>query len=148
MHKVKNIYTIDFETRNSTLDLANKETSVWLWDICSCDTFKHRYGTTLDELFRFVFDEIKEDVIYYFHNLKFDGSFLISYLLTHGYTWSDKTFKEIQPYYFNSLIKVIWFTFIKSKKLLRFKYTIIIQLPNWPILQHSIVQEKRFVFGI
>lgn len=104
MHKVKNIYTIDFETRNSTLDLANKETSVWLWDICSCDTFKHRYGTTLDDLFRFVFDEIKEDVIYYFHNLKFDGSFLISYLLTHGYTWSDKPFKEIQPYYFNSLI--------------------------------------------
>lgn len=104
MHKVKNIYTIDFETRNSTLDLANKETSVWLWDICSCDTFKHRYGTTLEGLFRFVFDEIKEDVIYYFHNLKFDGSFLISYLLTHGYTWSDKPFKEIQPYYFNSLI--------------------------------------------
>lgn len=104
MHKVKNIYTIDFETRNSTLDLANKETSVWLWDICSCDTFKHRYGTTLDELFHFVFDEIKEDVIYYFHNLKFDGSFLISYLLTYGYTWSDKPFKEIQPYYFNSLI--------------------------------------------
>lgn len=22
----------------------------------------------------------------------------------HGYTWSDKPFKEIQPYYFNSLI--------------------------------------------
>lgn len=104
MHKVKNIYTIDFETRNSNIDLANKETSVWLWDICSCDTFKHRYGTTLDDLFRYVFDEIKEDVIYYFHNLKFDGSFLISYLLTHGYTWSDKPFKEIQPYYFNSLI--------------------------------------------
>ena len=104
MHKVKNIYTIDFETRNSSIDLSNNETSVWLWDICSCDTFKHRYGTTLDELFRFVFDEIKEDVIYYFHNLKFDGSFLISYLLTKGYTWSDKPFKEIQPYYFNSLI--------------------------------------------
>lgn len=104
MHKVKNIYTIDFETRNSDIDLANKETSVWLWDICSCDTFKHRYGTSLDDLFQYVFDEIKEDVIYYFHNLKFDGSFLISYLLTHGYTWTDKQFKEIQPYYFNSLI--------------------------------------------
>lgn len=104
MHKVKNIYTIDFETRNSDIDIANKETSVWLWDICSCDTFKHRYGTNLDDLFQYVFDEIKEDVIYYFHNLKFDGSFLISYLLTHGYTWLDKQFKEIQPYYFNSLI--------------------------------------------
>lgn len=104
MHKVKNIYTIDFETRNSDIDLANNETSVWLWDICSCDTFNHRYGTNLDDLFQYVFDEIKDDVIYYFHNLKFDGSFLISYLLTHGYTWSDKQFKEIQPYYFNSLI--------------------------------------------
>lgn len=73
-------YTADFETAT----WLENETYVWAWAICeigkpdniiidnSIETFiewcKKNYNTTL-----------------YFHNLKFDGEFIISYLFNHGF---------------------------------------------------------------
>ena len=90
-------YTADFETNNYG-DKAN----VWAWGVCEIDNPENfKYGTKIDEFIFFCFNR-KQNMQIYFHNLKFDGEFIIHYLLTHGYTYikdkedkKDKTFTTL-----------------------------------------------------
>lgn len=73
-------YTADFETTTS------EPAAVWLWGICEIDNPENWFhGESIDEFFE-VCKKLKNPVLY-FHNLKFDGSFLLHFLLTNGYTW-------------------------------------------------------------
>ena len=90
-------YTADFETNNYG-DKAN----IWAWGVCEIDNPENfKYGTKIDEFIFFCFNR-KQNMQIYFHNLKFDGEFIIHYLLTHGYTYikdkedkKDKTFTTL-----------------------------------------------------
>lgn len=77
-------YTIDFETNNHAEDCH-----IWVWGICNIDTLEFWYGTTWEELFEFWGNHNSDT--YYFHNLKFDGEFIISYLLLHNYHHSNSS---------------------------------------------------------
>lgn len=72
------IYAADFET---TVYENQDHTEVWASAIVSLDSDKplvhHSIGETLDYLKR-----QNEDAVLYYHNLKFDGNFWLSYLLT------------------------------------------------------------------
>ena len=84
--KTNKVYVADFETRCSDQDIANKETSVWLWDICDTEDYSHTTGKTIETFF----EEISHygDAIIYFHNLSnFDGFFIFDYLLTHKFRY-------------------------------------------------------------
>lgn len=83
----RKIYVADFETRCSDEDIAKKETSVWLWDLCDIYTLEHTTGATIDSFF----DELLKikDSIVYFHNLSnFDGQFILYYLLENKYVFN------------------------------------------------------------
>jgi hypothetical protein len=83
-------YVADFETTVPDLDNeeVKAETRVWLWGLCEVGNIENfQYGTTIGSFIDWC---RKDNKVLYFHNLKFDAQFLIYYLLTHGFTYSEK----------------------------------------------------------
>lgn len=107
----------DFETirRGDTM-------AVWLFDICDIYTLEHSTYTTIDEGLQ----SIIEESTLYFHNLKFDGSYLLDYFGRNGYQWVDESRQVRQPGQMNFLItdSGIWFcgvVILKSGVKIRFR---------------------------
>lgn len=88
-------YTADFETT------TDPETAhVWSWESCVVgDPDNFCRGIDIKSFIEYC---SWEDRIIYFHNLKFDSSYILSYLLTHGYTWSNK--RSLKKHEFSTLI--------------------------------------------
>lgn len=88
-------YTADLETT------TDPETAhVWSWESCvvgAPDNFCR--GIDIESFIEYC---SLEDRIIYFHNLKFDSSYILSYLLTHGYSWSNK--RILKKHEFSTLI--------------------------------------------
>lgn len=98
--KLKKVYVLDLETCNSDDDILQENTRVWLWDICDITTFNHVTGTTIETLI----DKLKEisPATIYTHNLKFDGLFIMDYIMKHGYTHTEN--KSLNANEFSTLI--------------------------------------------
>ena len=86
-------YSADFETATWLDD----ESYVWAWALCNIENVEDiKIGNNIESFF----EEIeKENCNLWFHNLKFDGEFIIHYLLKNGFTRiedkkdrKDKTF--------------------------------------------------------
>ena len=96
--KLNLCYAGDFETTTDENDVR-----VWAYALCNIENpTEFIYGTSIEEFF-----DICKDPNYnykiWFHNLKFDGAYIISYLFKNGYTWiSDK--KERHDKTFTTLI--------------------------------------------
>ena len=92
-------YSADFET------LTTAPTRVWLWAICPVDD-KDRmtYGDSvegfIEELNKKKYNKSKV----YFHNLAFDGTFLVSALLNDNRFTQLPSGSKLEPYTFNTLI--------------------------------------------
>lgn len=84
-------YTADFETT------TDPETAhVWSWESCVVgDPDNFCRGIDIESFIEYC---SLEDRIIYFHNLKFDSSYILSYLLTHGYSWSNKRVLKKQEF--------------------------------------------------
>ncbi len=93
-------FTSDFETRNSNEDIECGKTSVWLWDCCDLEGYKHTYGFDIETWFDFACKNAPCKI--YFHNLKFDGYFILDFLLRHGYKHSQE--KKLNKNEFSTLI--------------------------------------------
>ena len=90
-------YTADFETATWLKD----ETYVWAWATCEIGNPDNIIiGNDIESFMKWC---IKNDnTTLYFHNLKFDGEFIICYLLNNGYEYiidrkdkKDKTFTTL-----------------------------------------------------
>lgn len=69
-------YVCDFET------ITTEPTRVWLWAICDVDnTNAIIWGKTIDSYIDEVSKNKYKNEVFYFHNLKFDGMFLVYELL-------------------------------------------------------------------
>ena len=88
-----NIATCDFETTTDVDDCR-----VWAVGFCDIDTLEFNYGNTIDYFFEFA---VNYDKIY-FHNLKFDGEFLIAELFKRGYKHTKN--KKVNACEFSTLI--------------------------------------------
>lgn len=76
-------YSADFETTTDPEDVR-----VWAWGICDLanpDTFT--WGTRLEDFMDYM-RRISPCRIY-FHNLAFDGAFILDYILNKGWDWTD-----------------------------------------------------------
>ena len=90
-------YTADFETTTDENDCR-----VWAWAVCNINNpSEFTYGTEFEEFIKFCSKSTKNYTLF-FHNLKFDGSFIISWLLHNGYEYisdkkerADKTFSTL-----------------------------------------------------
>lgn len=79
--------TADFETLSC--DEIDK-TYVWAWGVCEINnTFKFSYGNKIENFLELLFTNYNHANVY-FHNLKFDGDFIVNKLYELGYKWAEK----------------------------------------------------------
>ena len=150
---VKYRFTADFET---LVDL--EETRVWAYALCQIgDTSNFIYGNNIEDFIKFCSNP-KRNYILYFHNLKFDASFILNYLLRNGYTWiKDKKYKQDKTFttlissmgafysieiYFNVGKKVNKVTIYDSFKILPFSVKKIAEDFHLPIKKGEIDYKK------
>lgn len=74
----------DFETTTSKFYEEYGYTKVWLYAICDMNANIVNIGSSIEEFITYISTKLKGKTIY-FHNLKFDGEFILYYLLTNGY---------------------------------------------------------------
>lgn len=73
-------FTADFETNVDELDCR-----VWAYAICEIgDPDNFIYGNNIDDFMKWCQNK-RENYLLFFHNLKFDGEYIISWLLNNGY---------------------------------------------------------------
>lgn len=89
------MYTADFETNNYEEDCR-----VWAWCVCDIDTLEKTIGNSIETFITYILT--KRSQTYFFHNLKFDGNFIISYLLNNG--WHHTFNKKLEKGEFKTLI--------------------------------------------
>lgn len=70
-------FMADFET---TVYDGQKRTDVWASGICELFTEQASIQTSINDFFSHIY-RLKGNLVIYFHNLKFDGSFILDYLL-------------------------------------------------------------------
>lgn len=101
MGQVKRWYVADFETNNSDNAINSEKTHVWLWDICDPQNgYSHITG---DKIEYFISElSLLSPCTIYFHNLKFDGAFIIDHLLKAGYRHT--TDRKLSKGQFSTLI--------------------------------------------
>lgn len=80
---VMRAYTADFETTTDVDDCR-----VWAWCVCEIDNPEMvEYGNDVDGFIRWC--NAAANCQMYFHNLAFDGAFIMDYLERHGWKWID-----------------------------------------------------------
>lgn len=90
-------FAADFETNVDEFDCR-----VWAYALCEIDNPDNFiYGNNIDDFIKWCANK-KENYTLWFHNLKFDGEYIFSYLLENGYTCikdkkqrEDKTFTAL-----------------------------------------------------
>ncbi len=152
-------FSCDFET---TTDL--KDCRVWAFACCEIgepDNFI--YGNSLDDFMEWCADK-KKNYTCFFHNLKFDGAFILDWLLKNGFEYvADK--KERRDHTFNTLITdtgqfyqiTVWFhikghhtnkvIFQDSLKILNFSVEAIAKGFNLPIRKLKIDYKAKREIG-
>lgn len=87
----------DFETTTNELDCR-----VWAWGVCEIGNPNYFiHGNNIDGFFNFC--ENSENSTIYFHNLKFDGEFILCWLFENGFK-HVKDRKELKTKTFTTLI--------------------------------------------
>lgn len=152
-------FTADFETCTWLPD----ETYVWAWALCNIDNPEEvQIGTDIESFFELC-KKYKSPKIY-FHNLKFDGSFILYYLLENGYELlkdnekpREKTFQcvisDLGAFYqiivytkaYNTRVEKV--TFIDSLKIINMSVKDIAKTFNLPISKLEIDYNKPRELG-
>jgi hypothetical protein len=152
------LFTADFETTTDPLDCR-----VWACGICSVDeTHSFKYGNSLEWFIEFAKNNTGST--FYFHNLKFDGEFILCYLFEHDYKHvTDR--KKLKTKTFTTLIsdkgqfysleicfnkdetKTEKITIYDSLKILPFSVEAIAKGFNLPISKLEIDYDKKREIG-
>lgn len=145
----KDAYVADFETTTDPADVR-----VWAWVLREIETERVvSRGTCLDSFMSYIENK---NIDIYFHNEKFDGHFIVSWLLSHGW----KHDRENNPHTFSTLItdtrvwynvSIVWKKHKKryvktnifdSLKKLPFKVSQIAKAFKTPVLKGEIDYDK------
>lgn len=141
-------YVADFETTNYEFYTQYGYTKVWLYAICDKEANIITYGESIEDFISFIRSLYGKSI--YFHNLKFDGTFIIDYLMTWNYEYSENLkdvsrgfsvlIGEMGEYYSITIkfSKGKQVTIYDSLKLLPFKVEKIAKDFNLPILKGKI----------
>jgi hypothetical protein len=101
--QLDHMYVADFETGDSVPNGdENTPQRVWLAGYKNLETMESTYFHTLDDFMENILsrgDNMNTE--YAFHNIKFDGSYIVPYLLTHGYEYTER---KPEPKQFSVLV--------------------------------------------
>lgn len=118
---MKKVYVIDFENENNQNNIDKKYTHVWLADICDIYAYSHTTSYNIVDFMKSI--KRFSPAIFYSHNLKYDGIFIIDYLLKNGYKHNPNG-QKLQEKEFSTLISEmgvfysIKINYGKSKKII------------------------------
>lgn len=133
-------YVADFETTTDIDDCR-----VWGYGTCNIDDITDTYiGNNIDDFMEWC---SKENKYVYFHNLKFDGEFILSWLFKNGFTYSNKSKEKT----FSSVVSstgqfyIIDVIFSKGNKKLR-KVTFYDSLKKLPFSVEKIAEDFNLPF--
>lgn len=79
------VWTADFETTSQENLIRDGRVRVWLWSFVRISDGLALWGKTLDDFMEYISSADK----IYFHNLKFDGKFIVYWLSEHGYLYGN-----------------------------------------------------------
>lgn len=83
-------YYADFESPTKTI---NDRVDIYLWGLVSEDNSYREYGISIETFF-YTISQLNSNSIIYFHNISWDGVFIIHYLIDIGYEFCNNvTFK-------------------------------------------------------
>ena len=82
------IFASDFETTAKRQYTLEGRTRVYLYMIKSLDGAIENVGLSIEEFFNFL-NTLEKNAIVYFHNLSFDGEFILWHLIENGYVNAD-----------------------------------------------------------
>ena len=154
-------FTADFETAT----WLENETYVWAWATCEIGNNENiEIGNNIETFIEFCKKE--KNSIFYFHNLKFDGEFIIWWAIQNGFKHVEKK-EEIENNTFTTLISdmgqfyqiTLYFekknksykkvTFIDSLKIIPFSVDVTAKSFNLPIsklkIDYNLPREKGHV---
>ena len=95
---MKTKFTADFETATWLED----ETFVWAWAVCEIENEENlTIGNNIDSFMEYC--KGQKNSTFYFHNLKFDGEFILYWLLNNGFKHVEKR-EDIKNNTFTTLI--------------------------------------------
>lgn len=83
-------YVADFETTSYNYYVKNGYTKVWLWAVCNSNAEVVAVGDNIETFIEWCKEHTNS--IVYFHNLRFDGSFILNYIMPN-YDYKDKLLK-------------------------------------------------------
>lgn len=83
----KQWYVADFETTGENEYEKTGRTRVWLYSICDADSNIIEDGDCIDDFMDWC--SRHHGALIYFHNLKFDGSFIMSWLMENKYPYEE-----------------------------------------------------------
>lgn len=158
---MKKRYVADFETATHLDDI----TYVWAYAVCEIgQTNLIMTGNNIDDFMEYC--ERLHNAVIYFHNLKFDGHFIFSWLLENGYEYikdkkekKDKTFTtliskigqyySIEVYFKVGKYNTIKVTFNDSYKIIPFSVKETAKSFKLPFqklkMNHNIVRERNHI---
>lgn len=116
---MEKIFSCDFETTTDPTDCR-----VWAWGASSVEnTSEKYYGNSIETFIEFI---AMQEYKLYFHNLKFDGEFIVSWLLRNGFEYS----REPKEHCFSTIISHtgLWYSitiYWKKKKKKEYIKTVI-----------------------
>lgn len=152
-------FSADFET----CTWKDDETWVWAWAVCEIENESNLVIDNNIESF-IEYCRKQKNSVFYFHNLKFDGEFIISYLLKNGFKHVEDK-KDIEDKTFTTLISdmgqfyniVVYFkkgnkeytkaTFIDSLKIIPFSVEDIAKTFNLEISKLNLDYDKPREIG-
>lgn len=121
----------DFET---STQLVGDKVNVYLWGLVSEDDSIRDYGIDLDSFFHRI-SLLQEEPIIYFHNISWDGSFIIHYLIDKGYKFYEKVNRDSQS---NSFTWIADYNTNIYKIVVKTKYGIITFVDSIKLLLSSV----------
>ena len=101
---MKKIYACDFETTVSNDTKHQESTEVWSACFCEVGTEDAIIMGSISQFMNYFLQVEQNDCILYFHNLKFDGSFILDWLY-HNHKYSEASQGDIEKETFSFLSK-------------------------------------------
>lgn len=99
------VFTADFETSTDKWNMENENARVWAAARCDIDNIERvEYFNNLPSFMSVLEKESRYECnTYYFHNLKFDGQYILYYLFDHGFKFVESR-KDLESHTFTALI--------------------------------------------
>lgn len=87
--RVKEWFVADFETKNEDFYNEHGFTEVWLYAISDKHGNIVNYGDNIEKFLDYCKNYLNGCIVY-FHNLRFDGSFILNYIINKDFKYLDK----------------------------------------------------------